>query len=60
MGGSEVEAFLNPLATERRVAASTQSQALAALLFLYRNVLKAGLPWLDQVVHARKPACRWS
>lgn len=56
MGGPQVEAFLSHLATERRVAASTQSQALAALLFLYKNVLKADLPWLDQVVRAKKPA----
>jgi integron integrase len=56
MGGPQVEAFLSHLATERHVAASTQSQALAALLFLYRNVLKADLPWLDQVVRAKKPA----
>jgi integron integrase len=56
MGGPQVEAFLSHLATERHVAASTQSQALAALLFLSRNVLKADLPWLDRVVRAKKPA----
>lgn len=39
MGGVEVEAFLSSLAVERHVAASTQNQALAALLFLYREVL---------------------
>ena len=40
MGASEVEAFLTHLAVERNVAASTQNQALAALLFLYRHVLE--------------------
>jgi hypothetical protein len=40
MGAAEVSAFLKHLAVKRQVAASTQSQALAALLFLYRNVLK--------------------
>jgi hypothetical protein len=40
MGGAEIEAFLTHLAVEQRVAASTQNQALSALLFLYRDVLK--------------------
>lgn len=56
MGADEVTRFLSSLATERHVAASTQNQALAALLFLYRQVLGVELPWLDQVVHARRPA----
>jgi integron integrase len=56
MGAVEVEAFLSTLATDRRVAASTQNQALAALLFLYRHVLDADLPWLDGIVRARRPA----
>jgi integrase-like protein len=43
MGTFEVEAFLNPLATERRMAASTQSQALNALVFLYDAVLSQPL-----------------
>src|SRR5690606_33427852 len=50
-----VTAFLSALATERKVAASTQNQALAALLFLYREVLGVELPWLDDVVRARGP-----
>ena len=54
MGGPEVQAFLTWLATERRVAAPTQNQALAAILFLYRHVLELPLPWLDGVVRARK------
>ncbi len=56
MGVTEVEAFLSSLATDRNVAASTQNQALAAILFLYREVLKIDLPWLEDVVRAKKPA----
>jgi site-specific recombinase XerD len=41
---------------DRQVAASTQNQALAAILFLYRNVLKQDLPWLENVERAKKPA----
>ena len=55
MGAPEVEAFLTRLATDRQVAASTQNQALAALLFLYRVVLEVDLPWLDSVVRAKRP-----
>ena len=55
MGGPQVEAFLSHLATDARVAASTQNQALSALLFLYREVLQADLPWLDGVVRAKRP-----
>lgn len=54
MGAAEVEAFLTHLAVERTVAASTQNQALAALLFLYREVLSVDLPWLDKFKPARK------
>jgi integron integrase len=56
MGGPEVEAFLSHLATEKRVAPSTQNQALAALLFLYREVLAKELPWMDGMVRAKRPA----
>ena len=55
MGASEVTAFLSWLATERDVAAATQNQALSALLFLYKNVLGQDLPWLKDVVHAKRP-----
>lgn len=55
MGGAEVEAFLSMLAVEGRVSASTQNQALSALLFLYREVLGVQLPWLDNVTRARRP-----
>jgi integron integrase len=55
LAGGDVVAFLSSLAVERQVAASTQNQALAALLFLYRNVLEVDLPWLDDVVRAKRP-----
>jgi integron integrase len=55
MGGVEVEAFLSDLATTHGVSASTQNQALAALLFLYKYVLNCDLPWLDSVVRAKRP-----
>lgn len=44
------------LAVERDVAATTQQQALSALLFLYRHVLEIDLPWLTDLVRPRKPA----
>jgi integron integrase len=56
LGGPEMERFLSHLATEGRVSASTQNQALAALLFLYREVLGKELPWMDGVVRAKRPA----
>ena len=55
MGGAEVEAFLTDLAVQGRVSAATQNQALAALLFLYKEVLKIELPWLDNVLRAHRP-----
>jgi integron integrase len=57
MGAKDLEAFLSHLAVERHVSASTQSQALSALLFLYKQVLQVDLPWLDGVVRA-KPSRR--
>jgi integron integrase len=55
MGGKEVEAFLSHLATHGNVSSSTQNQALSAILFLYREVLEQNLPWLDDVIRAKKP-----
>src|SRR5207244_1575690 len=55
IGAPEVAAFLTSLAVDAKVAASTQNQALAALLFLYRDVLGVELPWLDDVVRAKRP-----
>jgi integrase len=55
IGAAEVTAFLTALAVRERVAASTQNQALNALLFLYREILGVELPWLDDVVRAKRP-----
>jgi len=55
MGSAEVEAFLSHLATERHVAPSTHKQALAALLFLYRQVLDIELPWMQQIGRPKSP-----
>jgi integron integrase len=56
MGEGEVTAFLTSLARDGNVAASTQNQALSALLFLYKEVLKREFGWLGEVERARKPA----
>ena len=53
LGAPEVEAFLTHLAVDAKVSASTQNQALAAILFLYRAVLEIKLPWLESVVRAK-------
>jgi integron integrase len=55
MGEVEITAFLSALATERNVAASTQNQALSAILFLYKAVLGIELQWLNDVRRAKKP-----
>jgi len=54
MGGDEVTAFLSYLANERKVSASTQNQAKSALLFLYKQVLDVELPWLNEIVQAKR------
>lgn len=54
MGKREVEAFLTHLAVERHVSASTQNQALSAILFLYKAVLERELDWIDGVVRAKR------
>lgn len=55
MAAPEIEAFLSHLATVRNVTASTQNQALAAVLFLYRDVLGIDLPWLEGITRAKRP-----
>lgn len=55
MGAPEIESFLSHLAVERNVSASTQNQALAALLFLYKEVIGVDLPWMDGITRAKKP-----
>lgn len=56
MGAPEVTAFLSDLARRLHVSASTQNQALSALLYLYGQVLGIKLPWLDQVERAKRSA----
>jgi site-specific recombinase XerD len=55
IGAREVEAFLTLLATRDHVSASTQNQALSALLFLYREVLAQDLPWMNNIRRAKRP-----
>ena len=55
LGAAGLSEFLSWLATDGKVAASTQNQALQALVFLYREVLGIELPQLDSVVRARRP-----
>src|SRR6266498_1795091 len=55
MGAPEITRFLSSLAVDGKVAASTQNQALSALLFMYREVLELDLPWLDGIVRAKRP-----
>ena len=54
MGKEEVRKFLNHLAVERNVSASTQNQALSAILYLYKNIIVKDLGWLENVVRAHK------
>src|SRR5882724_10946521 len=56
MAEAEVSAFLSHLAVDKRVAASTQNQALSALLFLYKEVLKTPLDWIEGVQRAKRPS----
>ncbi len=55
LSGENVTQFLTHLAVESHVAASTQNQARAAIIFLYRHVLGVDLPWLEDVVRAKSP-----
>ena len=55
MGKPEIEGFLTHLAVDRHVAASTQNQALCALLFLYKEVLEIELPLIADATRAKKP-----
>jgi site-specific recombinase XerD len=56
IGKPEAEAFLSHLAVDRNVSAATHNQALSAILFLYKDVLRQELPWMDSVVGASRPA----
>lgn len=55
LGPNEVESFLSSLVMEGDVASATQAQALSALLFMYRIVIGVDMPWLDEIVRARRP-----
>lgn len=55
LGPAEISRFLTALAVERQVSASTQNQALAAILFLYREVLGRDPGWMEDIVRARRP-----
>ena len=55
LGQADVTRFLSSLAVDRHVSASTQNQALAALVFLYRDVLEMPVGWLTALVRAKRP-----
>lgn len=55
MGEKEISEYLTFLAVKRKVAAPTQNQALSAILFLYKHILKQEMSWLDDVIKAKKP-----
>lgn len=55
LNGEHITQFLSHLATQRTVSASTQNQALAALLFLYKHVLDRPIGELRGLVHAKRP-----
>jgi len=54
MGEQEITAFLTDLAVTKNVSASTQNQALAAILFLYKEVLEQELAWMDDITRAKR------
>ena len=55
MGSTDIEAFLTHLAVDQKVAASTQNQAISALLFLYREVLRKDVDFPIEALRARRP-----
>ncbi len=55
LGPAEIQKFLTELATVGKVSASTQNPALSSILFLYKKVLKIELPFLDEIVRAKRP-----
>jgi integrase len=58
MGPEEIRAFLSYLNNERKIAGSTYSQALCALLFLYKEVLQIELPWIEGLARPKRPPKR--
>ncbi len=60
MSEKEIAQFLSSLASELHVSAATQNQALNAILFLYRDVLRKEIGYVDGVIRAKRPTdCRW-
>ena len=55
LGDTELDAFLSDLASSRKASASTQTQALCSLLFLYRDVLKQRRDWIEIAVRPQRP-----
>lgn len=55
MGAAELETYLNHLAVDKKVSASTQNQALSALVFLYRHVLDIEIGFMDNLERAKQP-----
>jgi len=55
LGEHQIVAFLGDLATRQHVSASTQNQAMAAVLFLYRDVLRRPVPWMPGIARAKRP-----
>ena len=55
LGAEEIQGFLTHLAVNLRVSASSQNQALSSLLFLYKKALGIELPWMDDIVRAKRP-----
>ncbi|WP_295884341.1 integron integrase [uncultured Thiohalocapsa sp.] len=55
MGAAEIEAFVSHLATDRGVSASTQTQALSAVLYLYKHVLEVEMGWIEGITRAKRP-----
>jgi integron integrase len=58
MGGPEIQAFMSFLVNDRNIAGSTHTQALCALLFLYKTVLEIELPWIDGIHRPKRPPKR--
>ncbi len=55
LGASEIQRFLTYLATDLHVSTSSQNQAPSAILFLYEKVLGIDLPWMDDIIRAKRP-----
>jgi len=55
MGANEVRTFVNHLAISEKVSASTQNQALQAILFLYKDILKTDIGWINQIERVTRP-----